>query len=68
MLGRFLEHTGETVLVEASPFDGIWGIKMSEDNSDIYTPEKWNGQNLLGFVLMDVRDSFSNVLSDETKI
>lgn len=66
-LGCFLEHTGETVLVEASPFDGIWGINMSEDNPDIYTPEKWNGQNLLGFVLMDVRDSFSNILSDETK-
>lgn len=45
----------------------IWGIKMSDDNPDIYNPEKWNDQNLLGFVLMDVRDSFFNILSDETK-
>ena len=67
VLGRFLEHTGDTVLVEASPFDEILGIKMSDDNPDIYNPEKWNGQNLLGFVLMDVRDSFFNILSDETK-
>ncbi len=65
-LRRFLENTGDKILVEASPFDEVWGIKMSEDNPDIYNPEKWNGQNLLGFVLMDVRDSFFHILSDET--
>lgn len=65
-LGRFLEHTEDKVLVEASPFDEIWGIKMSEDNPDIYNPEKWNGQNLLGFILMDVRDRFFNTPDDET--
>ena len=39
---------------------------MSMDNLDINNPEKWNGQNLLGFVLMDVRDSFLHILSNET--
>lgn len=42
------------------------GIKMSEDNPDIYNPEKWNGQNLLGFILMDVRDRIFNTPDDET--
>ena len=65
-LRSFLEHTEDKVLVEASPFDEIWGIKMSMDNLDINNPEKWNGQNLLGFVLMDVRDGFFHILSDET--
>lgn len=65
-LRHFLEHTEDKILVEASPFDEIWGIKMSMDNLDINNPEKWNGQNLLGFVLMDVRDGFFHILSDET--
>jgi len=42
--------------VEASPFDDIWGIKMSQDNPDADDESKWCGLNLLGKVLDKVRN------------
>ena len=41
--------------VEGSPFDGVWGVKMDYRNPDIDNPENWNGENLLGKVLNEVR-------------
>jgi ribA/ribD-fused uncharacterized protein len=55
-LRTFLMNTKERILVEASPVDAIWGIGMAGDHKDIYNPEKWQGLNLLGFALMEVRD------------
>ncbi len=55
-LREFLLGTGQRVLVEASPRDRIWGIGMSENNSDATTPSRWRGLNLLGFALMSVRE------------
>lgn len=55
-LKKFLLNTGNRVLVEASPYDRIWGIGMSADNSGIDNPLNWQGENLLGFCLMEVRD------------
>jgi len=54
----FLLKTGNKIIVEASPFDKIWGIGMNQHNEKVYNPLLWNGQNLLGFALMKVRDSF----------
>lgn len=54
-LREFLLSTGEQVLVEASPRDRIWGIGMGASNPDANQPERWRGQNLLGFALMQVR-------------
>lgn len=54
-LEEFLLSTGKRVLVEASPADNIWGIGLAEDHSDADNPFKWQGTNLLGFVLMEVR-------------
>lgn len=48
--------SGETILVEASPYDKIWGIGMLESDPNATDQTKWLGQNLLGFVLMEVRD------------
>lgn len=53
---KFLISTKDKILVEASPYDRIWGIGMSKDNSNIYNVNRWNGLNLLGFALMSVRD------------
>jgi len=55
-LKTFLLETGDKVLVEASPYDRIWGIGMSESNPDSKTPAKWKGLNLLGIALMKVRN------------
>ena len=55
-LRRFLDGTGDHVLVEASPHDRIWGIGLSADQPEARTPTEWRGENLLGFALMDVRD------------
>jgi len=50
-----LLFTGKRMLVEASPYDKIWGIGMDIDHPDILDENKWLGTNLLGKVLMDVR-------------
>lgn len=55
-LKKFLLATGDRVLVEASPYDRIWGIGMSMDTQNIENPTIWKGQNLLGFALMEVRE------------
>lgn len=55
-LKNFLLSTKETVLVEASPQDKIWGIGMDEHHEDANNPEKWDGLNLLGFALMEARE------------
>jgi hypothetical protein len=56
----FLINTKDRVLVEASPIDKIWGIGLSKDADQIDNPYFWNGQNLLGFALMEVRDFLVN--------
>ncbi len=58
-LKAFLLHTGERILVEASPFDRIWGIGMAMSNPDAEKPENWSGLNLLGFALMEVRNTLN---------
>lgn len=47
--------TGTTTLVEASPYDDIWGVKLGVDHPDILDPAKWRGLNLLGQALESVR-------------
>jgi ribA/ribD-fused uncharacterized protein len=54
-LKEYLKTTGNSILVEASPLDCIWGIGLAEDNPAINDPKKWLGENLLGFALMKVR-------------
>ncbi|GAB2570667.1 hypothetical protein Aab01nite_05710 [Paractinoplanes abujensis] len=56
-LRDYLLTTGERVLVEASPLDRIWGIGLGRDDPRAADPRRWRGTNLLGFALMDVRES-----------
>lgn len=41
--------------VEGSPVDGIWGVKVSWDDPRIDDDKNWDGLNMLGKVLDDVR-------------
>jgi len=42
--------------VEASPVDGIWGIRMSEDDPLADDEANWRGTNLLGKALDETRE------------
>lgn len=55
-LKRFLLSTGDEILVEASPHDKVWGIGMDGNNVNATNPTLWNGENMLGFALMEARD------------
>jgi ribA/ribD-fused uncharacterized protein len=55
-LKTFLVNTQNRVLVEASPYDNIWGIRLSRDSEKVNHPNQWRGLNLLGFALMEVRE------------
>jgi len=59
-LKAFLLDTGTKVLVEASPYDRIWGIGLGADDPQAKHPSTWQGDNLLGFALMDVREAIRN--------
>jgi ribA/ribD-fused uncharacterized protein len=52
----FLKSTGNKVIVEANPNDNIWSCGLKPDDENIYNEEKWKGQNLLGKIIMQVRD------------
>lgn len=54
-LEDYLLASGERILVEASPVDRIWGIGLAADDPAATDPERWQGDNLLGFALMEVR-------------
>lgn len=57
-LNKLLIETKNRILVEASPYDEIWGVGLSVDNPLINYPQQWPGKNLLGKVLMEVRDYY----------
>jgi ribA/ribD-fused uncharacterized protein len=58
-LARYLLGTRNRILVEASPYDRIWGIGLTGDDERAASPATWRGLNLLGFGLMSARDELS---------
>lgn len=52
----YLLSTGDKILAEASPYDTIWGIGLEASDFDSTHPDRWPGKNLLGKVLMRVRE------------
>jgi ribA/ribD-fused uncharacterized protein len=54
LLKALLETTGE--LVEASPYDKIWGIGLTANDPRAWSKETWQGTNWLGEVLTQLRE------------
>lgn len=55
-LKKRLLDTEDSILVECAVNDRIWGIGLSMKDSNRLEPEKWRGQNLLGYALMMVKN------------
>lgn len=51
-----LLSTGEKQLVEVNGKDTIWGIGLYANDPRVLDEKQWRGQNLLGKVLMRVRE------------
>ena len=50
-----------TVIVETSPYDRIWGIGLAEDEPvDLKQLKNWQGQNKLGFAITEVLQELRN--------
>lgn len=55
-LRELLLATQQHILAECAVQDRIWGIGLSMKDENRFDMSKWNGQNLLGFSLMQVRE------------
>ena len=55
-LRSYLVTTTGKVLAESSTTDLVWGAGVSPDHPAASDPRRWPGLNLLGFVLMQVRE------------
>jgi hypothetical protein len=56
-LKKKLLATGDKLLVEASPYDKIWGIGLSASTPEAWDTDNWKGLNILGKILMRVREN-----------
>lgn len=57
-LKKMLLNTGSAILAEASPWDKIWGIGLDAEAAAKTGPDDWPGENLLGKILMELREEF----------
>ena len=62
-----LKATGDAVMAEASPSDINWGIGMSADDPKAKQPDQWQGENLLGKILMEIRGKSAGIIPTKTE-
>jgi ribA/ribD-fused uncharacterized protein len=66
-LKEMLLATGDKILVEASPYDKIWGIGLREDDDRCLDEHQWQGMNLLGKALMQIRQQLNQIKQVENE-
>lgn len=54
--------TAGTTLVHADPYDTLLGIGLDIRSQDAWKQDRWQGQNILGHVLTDIRDELLSKL------
>lgn len=54
-LAEGLLLTGDRIIIEASPYDTVWGVGLGPNDKRLLNTDEWRGQNLLGECLMDAR-------------
>ncbi len=52
--------TDDKTLVEASPYDKIWGIGMGEEDPRCQSRDTWDGKNWLGETLTKLKKDLQN--------
>lgn len=55
-LKRLLLSTEGAVLVKCTSNDHIWACSLDKNDDNMFFADRWKGQNLLGFSLMEVRN------------
>ena len=50
-----LLKTDDKIIVEASPYDSLWGVALGPWDDAILDPANWKGKNWLGEAIMKVR-------------
>lgn len=58
-----IQHGYGRNFVEASPYDRIWGVGLSEDDNRILDPKNWMGRNYLGICLDRVCERLTKELT-----
>lgn len=61
-LKKKLLDTGDLILVESNLKDKHWSCGLSVDDPLIYDENNWTGQNLLGKILMKIREEIKSDL------
>ena len=62
-LRKQLLETGKSVLGYANARDKYWSIGTSEDTDKAKNPKKWPGKNMVGVLLMELRDTLRGELT-----
>ena len=57
-LKELLLSTGNSIIAEASPKDNVWGIGLDAKKAAKIDFSEWPGKNLLGKILMELREEF----------
>jgi ribA/ribD-fused uncharacterized protein len=58
-LANILTSTGKKILVEASPYDKLWGIGFAKEEKNLLQKKSSWGKNLQGGTLMRIRNELS---------
>lgn len=67
-LMSLLLNTGDALLAEANNFDKFWGCGLRASDSAINNPKKWPGKNVLGNILMNIRDDHRSKIDEDISL